>query len=280
MYRIGFIDYFLDEWHANNYPAWIAEASGGRMQVTHAYGLIDSPLGGLTSAQWCEKHSITHCRTAEEVLAACDGLIVLSPDNPEMHLQLCELPLRSGKPVYVDKTLAPDLHTAQRIYAIAKEHNTPCYSTSALRYAEEYQGIDSNAVCSVRTMGPGKFSNYIVHQLEPLCMLIKAQPIRAMCQVHGDCVTMTAVFKDGPHAVLTNWPSAPGFKTDVCLGDSVKELAVASDFFKAFIKGLAQFFDNPVPPVAHEETLRIMALREAGLLALERPGEWVPVPGA
>ena len=24
--RIGFIDYFLDEWHANNYPQWIKEA--------------------------------------------------------------------------------------------------------------------------------------------------------------------------------------------------------------------------------------------------------------
>ena len=23
MKTIGFIDYYLDEWHANNYPAWI-----------------------------------------------------------------------------------------------------------------------------------------------------------------------------------------------------------------------------------------------------------------
>jgi hypothetical protein len=25
MKKIGFIDYFLDEWHAENYPQWIEE---------------------------------------------------------------------------------------------------------------------------------------------------------------------------------------------------------------------------------------------------------------
>lgn len=27
MKTIGFIDYYLSEWHANNYPAWIRQAS-------------------------------------------------------------------------------------------------------------------------------------------------------------------------------------------------------------------------------------------------------------
>ena len=26
MKKIGFVDYYLSEWHANNYPAWIEEA--------------------------------------------------------------------------------------------------------------------------------------------------------------------------------------------------------------------------------------------------------------
>ena len=28
MIKIGFIDYFLDEWHANNYPKFIAQKFG------------------------------------------------------------------------------------------------------------------------------------------------------------------------------------------------------------------------------------------------------------
>ena len=43
MKRIGFIDYYLDEWHANNYPQLIKEVSGGELEVTCAYAVIDSP---------------------------------------------------------------------------------------------------------------------------------------------------------------------------------------------------------------------------------------------
>lgn len=27
--EVGFLEYYLDEWHANHYPEWIREASGG-----------------------------------------------------------------------------------------------------------------------------------------------------------------------------------------------------------------------------------------------------------
>ena len=41
--KIGFIDYYLDEWHANNYPEWIKEASGGEMTVGYAFAETASP---------------------------------------------------------------------------------------------------------------------------------------------------------------------------------------------------------------------------------------------
>lgn len=44
--KIGFIDYYLDEWHANNYPEFIRKASGGKAAAVYAYGHIDSPKGG------------------------------------------------------------------------------------------------------------------------------------------------------------------------------------------------------------------------------------------
>ena len=98
--KIGFIDYYLDEWHANNYPRFIKEATGGEMQVTLAYGHIDSPIGGRTTAKWCEDMGIPQAKTIEEVCEKCDAIIVLSPDNCEMHEELCQKPLRTGKRVY------------------------------------------------------------------------------------------------------------------------------------------------------------------------------------
>ena len=49
---VGFIDYYLDEWHANNYPRIINELTEGEFQVKYAYGKIDSPIGGITNAEW------------------------------------------------------------------------------------------------------------------------------------------------------------------------------------------------------------------------------------
>lgn len=72
MLKIGFIDYYLDEWHANNYPAWIKEQSGGEMEVAYAYGHIDSPIGGMTTNAWCEKYGIQRCATIEELIEKSD----------------------------------------------------------------------------------------------------------------------------------------------------------------------------------------------------------------
>lgn len=49
MKKIGFIDYFLDQYHAENYPNWIREASGGEMEVAYAWAKMDRPGGKSTS---------------------------------------------------------------------------------------------------------------------------------------------------------------------------------------------------------------------------------------
>lgn len=66
--KIGFIDYYLDEWHANNYPKWIREASGGKVEVAYAYAMIDSPRGGLSTAEWCRRQEIAQCTTMQELI--------------------------------------------------------------------------------------------------------------------------------------------------------------------------------------------------------------------
>jgi hypothetical protein len=70
-----------------------------------------------------------------------------------MHEFLCDLPLKSGKLVYVDKTFAPDKATAERIFAIADAHGTKCYSSSALRFATELGEIDKSKIFKIYSEG-------------------------------------------------------------------------------------------------------------------------------
>ena len=153
MRKIGFIDYFLDEWHANNYPEFIKNSSNGRYEVCCAYGKIDNPNGGLTNKEWSEKYNIPLAASIEEVIEKSDLLIVLSPDNPEMHLELTDLALKSGKLVYVDKTFAPDKETAIKIFENAEKHGTKCFSSSALRFVTELKEIDTERIYKIYSEG-------------------------------------------------------------------------------------------------------------------------------
>ena len=120
MKTIGFFDYYLSEWHANNYPAWIREINP-EFTVAYAWAELDvSPVDGVTTDEWCAKFGARRCGTIEEVCEKADFLIVLSPDNPERHLDYAKRVFPCGKPCYMDKTFAPDAETAKKIFALAK----------------------------------------------------------------------------------------------------------------------------------------------------------------
>ena len=126
MIKVGFIDYYLDEWHANNYISMLSKHSGGKVQAAYAWAKIDSPLGGLTTDEWCAQYGLTKMETMEELVEASDAVLVLAPRDPWIHEELCQIPLRSGKRCYVDKTFAPDYFSALRIFETAERNGTPC----------------------------------------------------------------------------------------------------------------------------------------------------------
>lgn len=274
--KLGFIDYFIDEWHANNYPQWIKEASGGEVEVAYAWAMIDSPIGGLTTAEWCEKFGVEQCATMEELIEKSDGLVVLSPNNCEFHEELCQLPLRSGKPCYVDKTFAPDRETAERIFAIAEESGTPCWSTSALRYAAEYKDAGKDLLAA-NFWGPNDYEIYSIHQLEPLMMLMGVPAKRVMATSAEGWYQLTVEFTDGRVGSISGYVYGSPFICNLhCKGES-RMIEVKSDFFHDFIVALTNFYRTGTVPVPHKDTVEIMAVRTAGQKALETPGVWVEI---
>ena len=113
MKKIGFIDYYLSEWHANNYPAWIKEKCaelGLDYEIAYAWGEIEVSLrDGKTNTEWCEANGVELCKTMEEVCEKSDVLLILAPSDPDRHLIYATTALRYGKPTYIDKTFAPNL---------------------------------------------------------------------------------------------------------------------------------------------------------------------------
>lgn len=278
MKTIGFIDYFLDEWHANNYPEWIEKATGGKMKVSYAYGKKDSD-NGISNAQWCEKHGVKLLSTIEEVMDRSDYLVVLSPDYPEFHDELSRIPLQSGKPTYIDKTFAPDRETAIRIIERAQQHDTPMYSSSALRFATEYIEAQREGIETICSIGPGRFENYSIHQIEPIISLMGTEVTRVMSIGTAHSPALLIGFADGRQATVNHFGSGCPFGMTVNYqSGECKQIKVESDFFQLFINDMTTFFETGKATVEPAETIAIITLIEYGIKAANTPHQWVNLP--
>lgn len=279
MKKIGFIDYYLHEWHADNYPELIKRLSNGEMEVCYAYGETDNPHPEAQSnEEWSQRLGIELLSSAQEVVEKSDYIIVLSPDNPERHVDLCREALASGKRVYIDKTFADDKETAIEIFEMASKGNTPCYSCSALNFASEYKDIDRSRIETVGTWGEGAFSNYAIHQIEPIVSLMGLGAKRVMFMGSEKFPSLYIEYKDGRHAQLACYPRRTPFLTNVGYNDGTTDhLEIKSAYFENFIKAMLEFFRTGEIPVSHEQTIDVIAIREAGIKAMKNPHQWIEV---
>lgn len=276
MKTIGFLDYYLDEWHAEQYPSWIEEASGGTMRVAYAYAMVDAE-GGVDNRSWCQQRDIQLLGSVQEVVEKSDYLIVLSPDNPEYHWTLAELPLQSGKPTYVDKTFAPNALTACSLFELAEKHSTPVYSSSALRFASEYASLQKSGIEIVSSIGPGRYENYTIHQIEPIVALMGTDVKRVMFVGTPQNPSFIYVFACGRQARIQHLRNSPFALSISYETGEFAQVTVQSDYFSEFIKNMVGFFESGIPSVQPVETMTIMAMIDGGYEAQKRPGQWVDV---
>ncbi len=274
MKKIGFVDYYLDEWHANNYPRMIEEACGEEFKVAYAYGKQDMP-GKMPNREWADTYGVTLLDSIEEVVEKSDCIVVLSPDNPEMHEELSVYALKSGKPLYIDKAFAPTLSVAKRMFAYADRYETPCYSASALYFSAELSAAAKEDTEYVASLGPGAFAPYSIHQIEPIVVLMGGNCAdRVMYTGTEHFPSLKLAFSDGRHADIVHMPGS--FRSHIGYKNGkTADITVSSPYFSLFIEGMLEFFRTGEIPVPHAQTLAVIAIREAALKAMEAPFTWI-----
>lgn len=279
MIKVGFIDYYLDEWHANSAPDHLLKQSDGEVKVCYAYGEIANPVNGTTSEQWCEKMGVQYCATISEVVEKSDVLMILAPDNCERKEDLAREALASGKPCFVDKPFGTDLASAKRMFDIAEKHNTPCYTCSSLRFAQEYNAVDRKAIKSLLAMTPqNSYDNYILHALEPAMMLMEEPAARAMAVNYGDdFYSVTLEMLSGRYIVITGLNYDSPYMMNISIPTANQIVDCSYDFWIYHYKAMVEFFRTGKEPVSHKESLMLAAAREAGKKSLAANGQWIAV---
>ena len=279
--KIGFIDFYLCEFHAENYPAWfaeIAQKTGQDIRVVSAWAEEEvSPVDGRTSQDWSALTGVPVRRTLQEVCNESDCLLILSPDNAENHLRYAEAVLPYGKPVYIDKTFSPDFKTGEQIFSLAEKYGVPLCSTSALRCAEEIASVQGDARSIVTFGGGGSFERYAVHQLE---MIVKAMGVganRVMALSSGASKSFAIDYGGGRSASLHYVPGAP-FCVGIEGADGVPHYyEIVSDYFRRLMEEIVVFFQSGKVCAPKEQTLEIMRLRDACVEAEGAPWQFFEI---
>lgn len=167
---------------------------------------------------------------------------------------------------------------AARIFAIAEKSSTPCFSASALRFAQEYEQIKPEEVDGIVSEGPGPLEQYSIHQLEPIIALMGPKASRVLYTGTAAHPAGVIEFEDGRRAFISHhdWDCPFAVTIDKKSGGTFRT-EIQSDYFVAFMREMADFFLNGTPKVSHEDTIAVIAVREALVRAAGQPGTWVSV---
>ena len=275
MMKIGFIDYYMSEWHSSNYPAWIKEEGeklGLECEVLYAWAEDDvSPRDNMTTDEWCEKFGTKRCGSIKELCELSDFVFILAPGNPEKHLPYAKETFKYAKRLYIDKTFAPNPAEAEEIFALAKENGAEFFSSSALRYATELE--DYKGAKSLITTGGGRsIGEYIIHQAEMVVTVLGLGAKSVVCEQQDDLSVLTVSYDDGRSAVM-NYSAKLGFTVE----SEGKKTAISSPFFKLLISDIIRFANGGEKSFCGCQTIEAIKVRAAAIEAYENPGKVINI---
>lgn len=270
--KIGLIDLFIDEWHSNHLPEWIANAAG-KDEFELAYAWEEAPYPGRRDLQqWCRDNNVTPAQTIEEVVENCDVISVLAPANPEVHLRLAEIPLRSGKPLYIDKPFADSLASAEKIFELAEKYSTPLMTSSALRFSDELLAgrIQAMKPDLVHTTGGGRsFAEYAIHQLEMIVSVMGTDIEDIELAGDADKVVLNLKYA-GSRLAAAIYAAAYPYTISAASATEMVIHQTATNLWPNFTNILLEFFATGVSPIPKAETLCIAEVLERSVAMLNK----------
>jgi predicted dehydrogenase len=260
--RIGFVDFKLENYHANVFLKAYRGALKARGAVVAGCFALDADDGKA----WAAHNDVPWFSSVAAMNEHVDAFMVLAPSNPELHLRLAEMVLPLKKPTYIDKTFAPDVATAKKIFAMADEHHTPVQTTSALRYTNVQASLKRGEVKHIITWGGGSsFAEYAIHPVELLISCMGADATHLMRRGSADYAQLLINFSDGRTGIANVYTKGhTPFAASITTEKETKFLHVETD--KIFINNAAamlDLFQSKEPNIDRAETLMIRRILDA-----------------
>ena len=220
----------------------------------------------------------------DELRGKCDVYFLESVDG-RVHLEQFRA-IAHGAPVFIDKPAAASLADLMRIFRIAAETQTPCFSASGLRFCASLQQLVNDSSLGklegASTTSPYKIEPhhpdlfwYGIHGVESLFTLMGPdceQVSRTETDSAGLVVGVWAGQRVGVYRGLKNGPEGLGAYTFTAYGTKQIKQTQGFDGYAPLLEKVCEFFVTRAPPVSREETVKIFAAMEAADESKQRNG--------
>lgn len=210
----------------------------------------------------------------EALLEKVDCVFLESVDG-RPHLAQARPVLAARKPLFIDKPMAASLADVLTIFALAKKHNTPCFSSSSLRFMSGFQAARQGkfgkvlkctawSPMSIEPHHPDLFW-YGVHGVETLFTIMGTG-----CQ-SVTRVSLTEVLGRWEGGREGRFVGKKGYGAEV-EGTLGKGSAGTYEGYTPLLVEVCRFFKSGQSPVPEEETIEIFAFMEAADVSKARQG--------
>jgi predicted dehydrogenase len=267
------------------------ELAGVRVVAAYPGGSPDIPssrdrVAGYTK-DLHDKLGVTIVGSIDELLAQVDVVLLESVDG-RPHLEQARPVFKAHKPVFIDKPIAGTLADAIAIFELARETNTPCFSSSSLRFGSGVKasqnktkvgdiiGCDVYGPCSLEEHHPDLFW-YGIHGVETLFTIL-GTGCQSVSRTQTESTELvTGVWNDGRLGAFRGMRRGPykyggtvfGTKGNTPIGDY--------GGYEPLMVEIVKFFKTGKPPVSADETLEIYAFMEAADESKRQGGKAVTV---
>jgi hypothetical protein len=264
MKRIAFIDHNLENFHANVYLKLLQNELKNRgFTISGCFGTQQKP-----SREWAEKNNIPYFTHIQELNESVDHYMILAPSNPETHLDLCQKIFPFGKSTYVDKTFAPNFKTAQNIFALADKHKVPMQTTSALRYTEVQDYVQTVGRKNIKHMitwvAGGSFSEYAVHPIELFISCMGPNITRLMRRGTKNQVQLLLDLTGNRTAVVNVFPKThTPYAASITTNEETKYFPIdTSKIFLNTASAILNLFESGKANIDRKESLIIRRIQD------------------
>ena len=248
------------------------------VQVVAAYpgGSPDIPssadrLEGFTKA--VRDMDVEIVDSIEQLLTKVDAVLLESVDG-RPHLEQARPVLKARKPIFIDKPVAGSLKDALAIYRLAAEYQTPCFSSSSLRFYPGTQkmvqdkplgeiiGAVTYGPCSLEEHHPDLFW-YGIHGVESLFTLM-GTGCEQVSRVHTKGTdVVTGTWNGGRVGTYRGIRQGKASSGAMVFGEKGVGPTEPGGSYQPLVVEICKFFRTGKAPVSAEETIEIFAFMEA-----------------